>query len=135
MHLATSSRSICVFWIVGVPQSIVYVPHSDKFTGYQFILHSRSAQDDRSGKGRNKKWRAAVCHGQRHDQFARSLNDLTPASRGNPNQPIRGNQKHRNVYRNIASQAGNCDASKGWRSVFGLATHVRDVRSKLLEAS
>ena len=63
-----------------------------------------------------------MCHGQYHRHLARSFNDVTSASRGTPNQPIRGNQKHRGMFLNIPSWAENCDASISWRSVFGLAT-------------
>ena len=42
VHLATSVRLIYVFWIGGIPQLIEYLPHSDKFIGYQFIfIHAR----------------------------------------------------------------------------------------------
>ena len=42
MHRATSVWLIYVFWIGGIPQSVVYLPHSDKFIGYQFIfIHAR----------------------------------------------------------------------------------------------
>ena len=34
VHLAISARSICAFWIEGVPQLIVYLSHADTF-----ILH------------------------------------------------------------------------------------------------
>ena len=30
VFLATSAQSIYVFWIVGIQQSFVYLPHSDK---------------------------------------------------------------------------------------------------------
>ena len=52
VHLATSARSIYVVDIGGIPQSIVYLPHSDKFIGYQFILHSRPTSNDRSSEAR-----------------------------------------------------------------------------------
>ena len=51
----------------------------------------------------------------------RSRSDVTSASRGSPNQPIRRNQKHRIVFLNICSQAENCDTSRRWRSVFDLS--------------
>ena len=47
VHPATSVWLIYIFWIGGIPQSIVYIPLSDKFTGYQFILHSRPTSFDR----------------------------------------------------------------------------------------
>ena len=40
VHLATSARSIYVFLISGIPQSNVYLPHSDEFIGYQFYIHA-----------------------------------------------------------------------------------------------
>ena len=38
--LATSMQSIYIFWIGGIPQSIVSLRHSDKVIGHQFVLHS-----------------------------------------------------------------------------------------------
>ena len=65
----------------------------------------------------------------------RSLGDVTSPSRGSPNQPIKGNQKHRRVLLNISLQAENCEASKCWKTVFGLATNVRRSFLKVCEAS
>ena len=65
----------------------------------------------------------------------RSLSDKTSVSRGNPNQPIRRNQKHRSVFLDIPSHAENCKASDCWRSHFGLATNVRRIFLNLLQAS
>ena len=48
MHLATSAQLIEVLWIDGIPQSIVYLPHADKFIGFQFILHLHPTSKDRS---------------------------------------------------------------------------------------
>ena len=53
------------------------------------------------------------------------LSDVTSASCGSPNQPIRRNKKHWSVFLNILLQAKNCDASQCWRTVFGLATKVK----------
>ena len=47
VHLATSARSICAFWIEGVPQLIVYLSRADTS-----ILHSRPTSNDPSGKAR-----------------------------------------------------------------------------------
>ena len=47
VHLATSARSICVFWIGGILQLIVYLPHVDIY-----ILQSRPTSNDRSDKAR-----------------------------------------------------------------------------------
>ena len=47
VHLATSARSICAFWIEGVPQLIVYLSHADTF-----ILHLRPTLNNQSGKAR-----------------------------------------------------------------------------------
>ena len=47
VDLAISAKSICVVWIGGMPQLIVYLPHANKF-----ILHSRPTPNDRSGKTR-----------------------------------------------------------------------------------
>ena len=48
----------------------------------------------------------------------RSLSDVTSASRGSQNQPIRRNQKRRRVFKKIPSQADNWEASNTWRSMF-----------------
>ena len=42
--------------------------------------------------------------------------DVTSASRGSLNQPIRRNQKHWSVFLNITLQAENCETSEGWSS-------------------
>ena len=73
-----------------------------------------------------------MCHGHFHVQFARLCNDVTSALRGSLSQPIRGNQKHRRVFVNISSRSENCQAPKCWRSVFDLATDVRDVSTNLI---
>ena len=78
-----------VFWIDGIPRSVVHLPHSDKFIGYQFTLHSRptrrqmmeAARRDKNGVLQSVPWSAG-----------RSLRDVTTASRGSPNQPFRRNQ-------------------------------------------
>ena len=55
VHLATSARSIYVFWIGGIPQSIVYLPHSDKFIETNlFYIHAwhrmiQAARQDKNG--------------------------------------------------------------------------------------
>ena len=48
VHLATSAQLIDVFWIGGIPQLIVYLPHSDRFIAYHFVLRPRPTTNDRS---------------------------------------------------------------------------------------
>ena len=115
VHLATSALSIYVVWIGGIPQSIVYLPHSDKFIGYQFTLHSRptrhqmmeAARRDKNGELQSVPW-----------SVGRSFSDETSALRGSPNQPIRRNQKHRRVFLKTPSRADNWEASSCWRRIF-----------------
>ena len=50
-HLATSARSICLFWIGDIPQLIMYRPYADKF-----IINSRPTskrQDEIKKRKRN----------------------------------------------------------------------------------
>ena len=47
VHLATSARSICVFWIDGIQQLTVYFPHADTY-----ISQSCPTSNDGSGKVR-----------------------------------------------------------------------------------
>ena len=70
----------------------MYLPHSDKSIGYQFILLSRptwmmeAARRDKNGVLQSVPW-----------SVGRSLSDVTSASRGSPNQPIRRNEQHQRV--------------------------------------
>ena len=47
VHLASSARLICAFWIEGVQQLILYLSHADTF-----ILHSSPTSNSQSGKVR-----------------------------------------------------------------------------------
>ena len=81
---------------------------------YLFYIYTRhrmieAARRDKNGVLQSVPW-----------SVGRSLNDVTSASRGSPNQPIRRNQKHRKMFLKILSQAENCEASNCWRSMFGL---------------
>ena len=49
MHFATSAQSFYVFWTGGIPKSIVYLLHADKY-----ILHSCQTSSDQSKKARWK---------------------------------------------------------------------------------
>ena len=97
VHLATSARSICVFSIGGIPQSIVHlhtlinlvVPVKFFIIFFTFMLDIKWPKQ----LGEIKMTCCKVCHGQ----LGRSLSDVTSASRGSQNQPIRRNQKHRSV--------------------------------------
>ena len=81
VHLATSARSICVFWIEGIPQLIVYLSHADTF-----ILHSRQTSNDRSGGVMRDKTGVLQC--ALVSQLGHSLRVATSSSRGSSNQPI-----------------------------------------------
>ena len=52
-----------------------------------------------------------------------------------PRKSKSANQKQSTIFVDIYSQSQNCDASKCWRSVFGLATDDTDVSTLLLKAS
>ena len=97
MHLVTSAWSVYVFWIGGIPQSTVYLLHSDNFIGYQlFYIHTphrmmEAARRDKNGVLQSVPW-----------SVGSSLGDMTSASRGSPNQPIRRSQEHQSVFLNIA---------------------------------
>ena len=67
-----------------------------------FYIHARhrlieaTGKRDKNGVLQNVLW-----------SVGRSLSDVTSASRGSPNQPIRRNQKRRRVFLKIPSQAEN----------------------------
>ena len=82
LYLVTSALSIYIFCIGGIPQSVVYLSHSDKSVGYQFISHSRPTSNDRSSWARLKN---GVLQSVPRS-VDRILGDVTSASRGNPNQ-------------------------------------------------
>ena len=114
MHLATSARSICVFWIKGISQFIVYLPHADKY-----ILHPRptlmieAAKPDKNGLCRVP-WSVLA---QRYGgSMARKYKSA--------------NQKRRKLLVDSCSQSQECEASKYWRSVFDLTTDDPDVSTK-----
>ena len=113
VHLGASVRSIYVVWIDGIPQSIVYLPRSDKFIGFNsFYIHAwhqviKATRCNKNGVLQNVPW-----------WVGRLLSDVTWASHGSPNQPIRHNQKHWRVFLKIPSQAENWEASNCWRSIF-----------------
>ena len=119
MHLATSARSIYVFWIDGIPQLIVYLPHADKY-----ILHSRQTSNDRNGKAR---WKWCIWS----VRLAAMRRDVSVARKSKP-----ANQnKKKTVFVQICSHFQDCDAAKFLRSVFGLATGAPDVSTTLRQAS
>ena len=94
-----------------------------------FYIHAcyrmiEAARRDKNGVLRSVPW-----------SVGRSFSDVTSASRVSSNQPIRRDQKHRSVFLSIPSQAEDCEASEGWRSLFGLATNVRQIFLNLCDAS
>ena len=80
VHLATSAKSICAFWMKG-PHLIVYLSHADTF-----ILHSRQTSNDRSGGVMRDKTGVLQC--ALVSQLGHSLRVATSSSRGSSNQPI-----------------------------------------------
>ena len=104
--------------------------HTDKIIGYQSInyIHPRyqmmkAARSDQNGVLQSVRW--SVC---------RLLSDVPSASRGSQYQLIGHNQSHQSLSMNISLQAKNCEASKCWRTVFGLATNVRRSFLKVCKA-
>ena len=106
VHLAASAWWIYVVWIDESPQSIVYLPCSDKFIGYQlkknlFYNHTWHQMIDATRRDKNGVLQKVPW------SVGGSLSDMTSASRGSPNQPIRRNQKRRRVFLKITSQTEN----------------------------
>ena len=130
MHLATSAQSFCVFLIGGIPQSIVYLPPLiNLLVTNLFYIHAQHRMIEVARRDKNGVLQCTMV-----SWLARSLSDVTSASRGSPNQPIRDNQKHCSAFLNVASQSENCKPTKCWQCVFRLATDVRNVSMKLQEA-
>ena len=83
MHFSTSERSVCVFWISGIPQLIEYFQHAD-----EYILHLRATSKDRSGKVRSK-WRSSTWSAG----LAAQPCDVSVARKSK-----QANQKHRRLF-------------------------------------
>ena len=119
VHLATSVWSVCVFWIVGIPQFIVYLLHTDKY-----ILHSTPTPNDLQWQGWMKMPSCVV-------PWLVDLmlqHDVSFVQKSRP-----ANQKHHRQFMDICSQSQECETSKCWQCMFSLATYVPDVSTMLYE--
>ena len=110
-------------------QSILYLPHSDEFIGYQFYIHAghwmiEATRPNGNGVLQNVPWIVGW-----------PPSDMMSALRGSPNQPIRHNQEHQSAHLNIPSQAENCKTLKCWQCMFCLATKVHWIFLELCEVS
>ena len=119
VHLAASAWWIYVVWIDGIPQSIVYLPCSDKFIGYQlknFLFYNHTwhqmidaTRRDKNGVLQKVPW-----------SVGGSLSDMTSASRGSPNQPIRRSWPKTEKLQTVAEVYLKCSAKlleASWRIV------------------
>ena len=102
VHLATSARSIYVVWIRGSRyQLCTFHTLINLLVTNLFYIHTRlqmieAARQDKNGVLQSVPW-----------SVGRLLSDVTSASHGRPNQPIRRSQEHRSVFLNISLQAEN----------------------------
>ena len=112
VYLAASAQWIYVVWIGGIPQSCTFHTLINLLDTNSFYTHARhqkirATRHDKNGLLQNVPW-----------SVGRLLSDVTPASCGSPNQPIRCNQKHQRVFLKISSRAENWEASNCWQSAF-----------------
>lgn len=66
-----------------------------------------------------------------HDQSSSRLSDVTSASSGSPNRPIRSAVDYSWAF---SSQSQECEASKCWRCMVSITTDVHNVSKMLHEA-
>ena len=130
VHLATSAPSIYVFWIGGSHNqlctfhTLINLLVANVF--YIYALHQmiEAAKWVKNGVLQSVPWSVGCL-----------LSDVTSASCGSPNQPIRRCHEIQSMFLSISSQAKKCKASECSRTVSGLILTLHWRILKLCEAS